>query len=97
MGDSAKKENDSIRFESVPQTSRFDSIRFDSLLCQNLHRQSTRGVLDSGPEAAGPVHRSHDRLAHISTELLIAFTEASGDIDANVSHDAILQHSDARS
>jgi len=43
-----KKENDSIRFESVPQMSRFDSVRFDSLLCQNLHRQSTPGVLDSG-------------------------------------------------
>jgi len=46
MGDSAKKKT--IRFESVPQTSRFDSIRFDSLLCQNLPRQSTPGVLDSG-------------------------------------------------
>jgi len=43
------------------------------------------------------VYRSHDRLARIATELLIAFTEASGDIDANVSHDAVLQHSDARS
>jgi len=29
--------------------------------------------------------------------MLIAFAEASGDIDANVSHDATLQHSDARS
>jgi len=35
----------------------------------------------------------------IKTELLIKLPlhEASGDIDANVSHDAILQHSDARS
>jgi len=74
-----------------------DSIQFDSLLCQNPHRQSTLGVLDSGPEAAGPVHRSHDRPARITTELLIAFVEASGAIDANVSHDAILQYSDARS
>jgi len=49
-----KKENDSIRFDSVPQTSRFDSIRFDSLLCQNPNRQSTPGVLDFDPEAAGP-------------------------------------------
>jgi len=31
----------------------------------------------------------------IKTYLLIAFAEARGDIDANVSHDAILQHSDA--
>jgi len=88
----SKKEND------LPQTSRFNSIRFDSLLCQNRHRQSTLGVLDSGPEAAGPVYRSHDRPARITTELLIAFAEAiqaSDDIDANVSHDAILQHSDA--
>jgi len=52
-------------------------------------------VLDSGPEAAGPVHRSHDWPARITTELLIAFAEASGDIDANASYDAILQHSDA--
>jgi len=51
--------------------------------------------LDSGPEAAGPVHRSYDRPARIATELLIAFAEASGDTDVNVSHDAILQHSDA--
>jgi len=93
MGDSAKN----------------DSIRFDSLQVRNQHkvantmlelpRQSTPGVLDSGPEAAGSVHRSHDRPARIATELLIAFGEASGDIDANVSHDAILhklQHSDAR-
>ena len=62
-----------------------------------LHRQSTPGVLDSGPEAAGPVHRSHDQQSRITTELLIAFTEASGDTAANASHDVILQHSDARS
>jgi len=30
-------------------------------------------------------------------ELLIAFAEASSDIDVNASHDSILQHSDARS
>ena len=83
MGDSAKK-------------------RFDSIHCSVRTpppRQSTPGVLDSGPEAAGPVHRSHDRPARIATELLIAFAEASGDNDVNVtvSHDAILQHSDAPS
>jgi len=87
-----KKENDSIRFSATNE-----SIRFDSLLCQNPPRQSTPGVLDSGPEAAGPVHQSHDRPARIATQLLIAFVEASGDIDANVNHDMILQHSDARS
>jgi len=71
-----------------------DSIRFDSLLCQNPPQQSTPGVLDSGPVAAGPVRRSHDRPARIATELLIAFVEASGDIDdANVIHGAILQQS----
>ena len=83
----------------MPQTSRFDSIRFDSLLCQNPPPQSTPGVLDSSPEAAGPVHRSHyqpARMGRIATELLIAFTEASGDTDTNVSRDAILQYSDAR-
>jgi len=95
MGDSAK--NKTIRFDSVSQTSRFDSIRFDSLLCQNPSPQYTPGVLDSGTEAAEPVHRSHDRPARIATVLLIAFAEASGDIGANVSHDAILQHSDERS
>jgi len=95
MGDSAKKKT--IRFDSVPQMSRFDSIQFDSLLCQNPPRQSIPGVLDSDPEAAVPVHRSHEWPARITTELLIAFAEASGDIDTNVSHDAILQHSDASS
>jgi len=75
MGDSAKKK----------------TIRFDSLLCQNPHRQSTLWVLDSGPEAAGPVHQSHAGPAPHCNRA------ASGDIDANVSCDAILQHSDARS
>ena len=36
-------------------------------------------------------------MCRIATELLIAFAEASGDVDANVSHDAMLQHGDARS
>jgi len=54
MGDSAKKEN--------------DSIRFDSFLCQNPPPQSTPGVLDSGPEAAGPVLESHDRPARTTTQ-----------------------------
>jgi len=67
------------------------------LCCQNPLHSSTPGVLDSGPEAAEPVHQSYDQPARIATELLIAFAEASGDIDANVSHDAILQYSDARS
>ena len=31
----SKKENDLIRFDSVPQTSRFDSIWFDSLQARN--------------------------------------------------------------
>ena len=57
--------------------------------------QSAPGLLDSGAEAAGPVHRSHDRPARIAAELLTAFAKASGDIDLKVSHDAILQHSDA--
>jgi len=82
-----------IRFDSVPQTSEFDSIRFTAL--SEPPPQYTPGVLDSGPEAAGPVRRSHDRPARNATELLIAFAEASSDIDANMSHDAILQHSDA--
>jgi len=63
---------------------------------KSTNGQSTPGVLDSGPEAAGPIHRSHYQPARITTELLIAFVEASGDIAANVSHDAILQHSDLR-
>jgi len=37
MGDS-QKENDSIRFDSVPQTSRFDSIRFNSLQARNQNK-----------------------------------------------------------
>jgi len=40
---------------------------------------------------------SYDWPACIATELLIALAEASGNIDTNVKHDAILQHSDARS
>ena len=62
MGDSAKK-----------KTIRFNSIRFSAL--SEPPRQSTPGVLDSDPEAAGPVHRSHERPARITTELLTAFAE----------------------
>ena len=93
MGDSAKKKT--IRFDSSQCHKRVDSIRFTAL-SESSSTAHTRG---SGlwSEAAGTVHRSHDRPARIATELLIAFAEASGDIDANVSHDAILQHSDARS
>ena len=94
MGDSAKKKT--IRFNSIQCRKRVDSIRL--IHCSvRPPRQSTQGVLDSGPEAAELVHRSRDRLARIATELLIAFGETSGGIAANVSHDAILQHSDARS
>jgi len=48
-------------------------------LCENSepHPQSTPVVLDSGPEAAGPVHQSHDWPARVATELLIAFAEAT--------------------
>jgi len=69
-----KKENDSIRFESVPQTSRFDSIRFTAL-SESPSTVHTRG---SGlwSEAPGPVHWSHNQPARITTELLIAFAEA---------------------
>jgi len=51
-----KKENDSIRFNALSEPP----------------RQSTPGVLDSSPEAAGPIHRSHDRPARIATELLMS-------------------------
>jgi len=65
MGDSAKK-----------KTTRFDSIHCSVRIpLHNPHHSP--GVLDSGPEAAGPVHRSYDRPARIATELLIAFAEAS--------------------
>jgi len=87
------------RFDSIQCHERVDSNQFDWIHCSvrtNLD-SSTPGFLDSGPEAAGPVHRSHDRPARIATELLIALAEASSDIAANVSHDVILQHSDARS
>jgi len=89
MGDSAKKKT--IRVSATNE-----SIRFDSLICQNPLDSPHQGFW-TDPEAAGPVYRSYDRPARVATELLIAFAEASGDIDANVSHDAILQHSDARS
>ena len=62
-----------------------------------LPRQSTPGVLDSGLKLPNQSTEAYDRPARITTELLIAFAEASGDIDANVSYDAISQHSDARS
>jgi len=90
-----KKENDSIRLSATNESIRFNSIGFTAL-SESPSTVHTRG---SGlwSEAAGPVHRSHDWSVRITTELLIAFAEASGDIDANVSHDAILQHSDARS
>jgi len=92
-GQFGKKENDSIQCHK-----RVDSIQFDSIHC-SARISSTVHTRGSGlwSEAAGPVHRSHNRPAHIATELLIAFAEASGDIAANVSHEAILQHSDARS
>jgi len=90
MGDSAKKKT--IQFDSVPQTSRFDSIRFYSIHC-SVHT----GGSGLWSEAAGPVHWSHDRPARIATELLIAFAEVTSDIAANASHDAILQHNDAHS
>ena len=60
FGKKKTKRSNSIRFSSTNE-----SIRFNSLLCQNPPRQSTPGVVDSGPEAAGPVHRSHDRLASL--------------------------------
>jgi len=96
MGDSAKKNRfDSIRVSATNESIRFNSIRFTAL-SESSSTVHTRG---SGlwSEAPGPVHRSHDRLACITTELLIAFAEASSDIAANANHDAILQHSDARS
>jgi len=90
-----KKENDSIRFSATNKLIRFSSIHVIAL-SESPSTIHTKGS-GLGPEAAGPVHRSHDRLARIATELLIAFAEASGDIDANVSHEAILQHTDASS
>jgi len=93
MGDSAEKKM--IRFSATNESIRFNSIGFTAL-SESPSTVHTRG---SGlwSEAAGPVHRSHDRPACITTELLIAFAEASSDIDAHASHDATLQHSDARS
>jgi len=96
MGDSAKKKT--IRFDSIQCHKRVDSIQFDSIHCC-VRIPSTVHTRGSGlwSEAPGPVHRSHNRPASITTKLLIASAEASSDIDANVSHDAILQYSDARS
>ena len=92
MGDSAKKKT--IRFSATNESIRFNSIPFTAL----SESPSTVHPRGSGlwSEAAGPVHRSHNRPARITTELLIAFAEASSNIAANVSHDAILQYSDAR-
>ena len=42
MGDSAKEKT--IRFDSVPQMSRFDSIRFDSLQARNQHKVTNIGI-----------------------------------------------------
>jgi len=70
MGETAKKKT--IWFSATNNL-----IRFDSLFCQNPPPQSTPGVLGAGPEAAGPVHRSHDRPASIATELVTAFAEAT--------------------
>jgi len=61
-----------------------------------LPRQSTPGVLDSGLKLPNQSTEAYDRPARITTELLITFTEASGDTDTNVSRDAILQLGDAR-
>jgi len=90
-----RKRFDSIRVSATNELIRFNSIRFTAL-SESPSTVHTRG---SGlwSEAAGPVHRSHNRPARIATVLLIAFAEASGNIDANASHDEILQHSDAHS
>jgi len=85
MGDSAKK---TIRFDSVPQTSRLDSIRFDSLLCRNPSRQSTPGVLDSGLKLLDQSTEAMTGRPAFTKELLIGFAEASSDIAANASHDS---------
>jgi len=55
------------------------TIRFDSFIAlleapSTVHTRGSQ-VLDAGLEAAGPVHRSHDRPARIVTQLLIAFAE----------------------
>jgi len=81
-----QKENDSIRVSATNESIRFNSIQFTAL-SKSPSTVHTRG---SGlwSEAPGPP-------ARITIELLIAFAEASSDIAANASHDAILQHSDA--
>jgi len=90
MGDSAKKKT--IRFNLIRYNRRVDSIQFDWIHC------SVRISLDSPHQGFWTLvlklldqshDRSHNRPARIATELLIAFAEASSDIAANVSHDAI--------
>jgi len=74
MGDSAKKK----------------PIRFDSLLCQNLPRQSTPEVLDSGLKLLDQSTEAITGCPYYNRAAIIAFAEASSDIAANANYDAIL-------
>ena len=80
-----KKENDSIRFDSIHCSVRtpVDSPHqgFWTLVLKLLD-QSTEAITGRPP---------------ITTEMPIAFVEVCSDIVTNASHDAISQHSDARS
>jgi len=81
-----------IRFDSIQSHERVNSIQLDSIHCKqesNTKSQTSRWNYNSS--------EVNKWARNFATELLIAFVEASDDIDANVSHDAILQHSVARS
>ena len=81
-----------IRFDSIQSHERVNSIQLDSIHCKqesNTKSQTSRWNYNSS--------EVNKWARNFATELLIAFVEASDDIDANVSHDAISQHSDARS
>jgi len=81
MGDSAKK-----------KTIRFDSIRFIASKKPTLSRKHHARIISLTKSAKHPSDNWF-----INKSIIIAFAEASGDIGATVYHDAILQHSDARS
>jgi len=84
-----------IRFHLIQCHKRVDSIQFDSIHCQQ--ETNTKSQTSCENYNSNEVNKWARNFIMIKTELLIAFAEVSGDIDANVIHDAILQHSDARS
>jgi len=90
MGDSAKKKT--IRFSATNELVQL--IQFDSLQARiNQHSRKHHARIITLMKSTNGTWVTPVLLINQS----IAFAEAISDIDANVSHDAVLQHNDASS